>query len=97
MRRGVYWYWIPIQHVVVNKSISLYPPSPSNFLQKGIYLVAVRLKVVLELKLELNIIFLEFYTRPVRRLRALVVPRAEDKTKAEAEAEAVVEVLLTRE
>lgn len=52
---------------------------------------------MLELKLELNIIFLEFYTRPVRRLRALVVPRAEDKTKAEAEAEAVVEVLLTRE
>lgn len=95
MRRGVYWYWIPIQHVVVNKSISLYPPSPSNFLQKAIYLVAVRLKVVLELKLELNIIFLEFYTRPVRRLRVLVVPRAEAKT--EAEAEAVVEVLLTRE
>lgn len=71
------------------------PPSPSNFLQKAIYLVAVRLKVVLELKLELNIIFLEFYTRPVRRLRVLVVPRAEAKT--EAEAEAVVEVLLIRE
>lgn len=52
---------------------------------------------MLELKLELNIIFLEFYTRPVRQLRALVVPRAEAKTEAEAEAEAVVEVLLTRE
>ena len=35
MRRGVYWYWIPIQHLVVNKSISLYPPFSLELLAKG--------------------------------------------------------------